>query len=92
MADVALHQHRAGRSNTPADRVASVLSLAAAPAFATIALVTAWLDRGQFAPLCASGGGFASHGMVIMYLLMSTFHAAAWLKAMAAGFDSARRS
>jgi hypothetical protein len=92
MADVTQHPHYAGRSHSPADRAALVLSLAAAPAFAIMALVTAWFDTGQLAPLCGSGGGFASHGMFVMYLLMSALHAPAWLKVMAGGFDSVRRS
>ena len=71
------------------------LSLAAAPAFALMALLTA-----------AHGGsadmhGSATHdapplsGMTLMYLLMSLFHLAPWLKIVSkprAGFLAAKRA
>jgi hypothetical protein len=60
------------------------LSLAAAPTFAVMALVTAMLDGGAPAVLCASGhGASALTGMVPMYALMSAFHTAPWLKLIA---------
>jgi hypothetical protein len=54
------------------------LGLAAAPAFATMALMTVCLGGGA-EPLCSPHGSLMS-GMVPMYLLMSAFHAAPWLR------------
>ena len=54
------------------------LGLAAAPAFATMALMTACLGGGA-EPLCSAHGSLMS-GMIPMYLLMSAFHVGPWLK------------
>jgi hypothetical protein len=54
------------------------LNLAAAPAFATMALMTVCLGGGA-EPLCSAHGSLMS-GMVPMYLLMSAFHSAPWLR------------
>lgn len=67
------------------------LSLAAAPAFATMALLTAGLDGGPPEVLCAA----AQHasplsGMAPMYALMSAFHAAPWLKLISKPATSSR--
>jgi hypothetical protein len=64
------------------------LSLAAAPTFAFMAVLTGIHDSGAHEMLCSA----ATHtsllsGMVPMYLLMSAFHSAPWLK-----FISSRRS
>ena len=58
------------------------LSLAAAPSFATMALMTAALGAGA-EPLCLAHGSLIS-GMAPMYLMMSAFHAGPWLR-LAAG-------
>jgi hypothetical protein len=60
------------------------LCLAAAPAFAIMALLTGVLDSGSPDMLCV-GAPDASplSGMVLMYLLMSAFHSAPWLKLIA---------
>jgi hypothetical protein len=59
------------------------LGLAAAPAFATMALMTACLGGGM-EPLCsASGQGSLMSGMAPMYLLMSAVHSAPWLRLIA---------
>ena len=55
------------------------LGLAAAPAFAMMALMTGCLGGGM-EPLCS---GSLMSGMVPMYLLMSAFHSAPWLRLMA---------
>ena len=54
------------------------LSLAAAPIFATMALVTAVVGVGPMEVLCAAASPLG--GMVPMYLLMSAVHLAPWLK------------
>ena len=57
------------------------LGLAAAPAFAMMALMTAAFDGGM-EPLCSAHGSLMS-GMVPMYLLMSAFHVGPWLRLIA---------
>ncbi|MDI1283384.1 MAG: hypothetical protein PSV46_03215 [Reyranella sp.] len=62
-------------------RLADWLSFAAAPTFALMALLTSDLDGGPMEALCSSAHGASLlTGMVPMYLLMSAFHAAPWLK------------
>lgn len=58
------------------------LSLAAAPTFAGMALLTAILGGGPLEMLCAAGpeGATLLTGMVPMYVLMSAFHGAPWLR------------
>ena len=60
-------------------RVAKVLYLAAAPTFAIMALVTGVVG-GPTDALCSATGASPLGGMVPMYLLMSAFHLAPWLK------------
>jgi hypothetical protein len=60
--------------------IAKWLHLAAAPTFAIMALLTAVHDHGQPNLLCSVGDSFWSGGMAPMYVLMSVFHAAPWLK------------
>jgi hypothetical protein len=57
------------------------LGLAAAPAFAMMALMTAAFGGGM-EPLCSAYGSLMS-GMVPMYLLMSAFHVGPWLRLIA---------
>lgn len=60
---------------------ADCLSLAAAPTFAVMALLTAVFGGGPLAMLCgAAPEASPLTGMIPMYLLMSAFHAAPWLK------------
>ena len=73
------------------------LSLAAAPAFAIMALLTGLSGSGAMA-MCGmdmhAAGWFSLDGMVPMYLLMSVFHAPPWvrlLKASRRGYVPARR-
>jgi hypothetical protein len=57
-----------------------LLSLAATPVFATMALLT-WVQGGDADMICsAMHRGSALGGMVPMYLLMSAFHSAPWLR------------
>jgi len=63
-------------SRIGADRL---LSLAAAPTFAIMALLSATNGGGALEEFCNSSmSPFA--GMTAMYLLMSAFHAAPWLR------------
>ena len=66
----------AGAAPGMADRV----SLAATPTFALMAVVTGALGGGPMDMLCSAGHGSLLSGMVPMYMLMSAFHAAPWLK------------
>jgi len=59
------------------------LSLAAAPTFAIMALLTGVLGSGPAEALCSAAGMSPWSGMVPMYLLMSAFHLAPWLKLVA---------
>ena len=67
-----------------ARHLARWLALAATPTFAIMAVLTAVLG-GPADMLCAAGYGSVLSGMVPMYLLMSVFHAAPWLKLMRKG-------
>ena len=66
------------------------LSLAAAPSFAIMALLTGTAGRGAMDMVCSSGDGSALGGMVPMYLLMSAFHSAPWLKLITRRHSGAR--
>jgi len=70
--------------NAGALGAADCLSLAAAPTFATMAPLTGVLGGGPLAMLCSSApDASALTGMVPMYVLMSAFHLAPWLKLIA---------
>jgi hypothetical protein len=67
-----------GRTDLSAVRL---LSLAAAPTFAVMALLTAGHGDGMPDMICsATHEGSLLSGMVPMYLLMSAFHLAPWLR------------
>ena len=73
---------RAGNDGVAAARhLARWLGLAATPTFAIMALLTVALGGGPADMLC--GAGSWPGGMVPMYLLMSAFHSAAWLRLIA---------
>jgi hypothetical protein len=76
--------HELGRrSYAAAPGAAGWLGLAAAPTFAIMALLTEIHSRNMPDVLCsATQGASPFGGMVAMYLLMSAFHAAPWLKLM----------
>jgi hypothetical protein len=59
--------------------VARGLSLAAAPTFAIMALISAF-GGGPADMLCASAHASPLSGMAAMYALMSAFHLAPWLR------------
>src|SRR5262245_38740805 len=75
----------AGTSEAAAGTARS-LSLAAAPTFAIMALLTHF-DGGPLDALCSTGSALHLGGMVPMYLLMGAFHSAPWL-----GLIGGRRS
>jgi hypothetical protein len=62
--------------------IAGWLSLAAAPTFAVMALLTHF-GSSPLEALCSTGTSLHLGGMVPMYLLMSAFHSAPWLKLIA---------
>jgi len=75
--DTIPHERGQAAARGPADW----LSLAAAPTFAIMALSTAVLGGGPGDMICASmQDGSPLSGMVMMYVLMSAFHSAPWLK------------
>jgi hypothetical protein len=85
----AIH-HESGRT---AALAADWLCLAAAPAFAIMALLTGVLGGGQMAMMCATAQDASPlSGMVPMYLLMSAVHSAPWLRLISSRRSGARRS
>lgn len=71
-------------SGAAAFGVAEWLYLAAAPTFAIMALLTGVFGGGPTDAICAPAQDvFPLGGMVPMYLLMSAFHLAPWLKLIA---------
>jgi hypothetical protein len=72
----AMHS-QGGRATRPA---AHWLGLAAAPTFATMALLTS-VSAGPTDILCGAASPLG--GMTAMYLLMSAFHSAPWLNLIA---------
>jgi len=69
------------------------LYLAAAPTFAIMALLTGVLGGGPPDMLCSAAHDASPlSGMVPMYVLMSAFHCAPWLKLISSARSGARRS
>ena len=68
------------------------LSLAAAPTFAIMALLSAVPGGGPMDALCSAAGGSPLGGMTPMYLLMSAFHLAPWLKLISGRRNTPARS
>ena len=69
------------------------LSLAAAPTFAIMALLTGAVNVGPPDMLCSVTQHASSlNEMVVMYLLMSAFHSAPWLKLISSRRNCARRA
>jgi hypothetical protein len=72
---------------------ANWLSLAAAPTFAVMALLTGVGGGGAPDMLCLAAHGWSSlSGMMPMYLLMSAFHSTPWLKLLLRRRSDARGS
>jgi hypothetical protein len=69
----------ASRPKASADRW---LSLAAAPIFVIMALLSA-MPGGGAEILCSATDASPFDGMIPMYLLMSAFHSAPWLRLIA---------
>ena len=63
--------------------IADFLSLAAAPTFAIMALLTCVFGGGAPDMFCSAAHAFPLGGMAPMYLLMSSFHLAPWLRLIA---------
>jgi hypothetical protein len=69
-----------------------LLSLAGAPTFAIMALLTGILDIGPPDTLClATHHALPVNGMGLMYVLMSAFHSGPWLKLLCNQRDGVRR-
>ncbi len=69
------------------------LCLAAAPTFAIMALLTGVHGGGPADMLCSAARNMSPmSGMVPMYLLMSAFHSAPWLKLISRRRSDPRRS
>ena len=76
-----VHPEVGGRREWPRARAERLLSLAAAPTFAIMALVAGIQDSGMRSVLCSAAHDASPlTGMVPMYLLMSAFHSPPWLK------------
>jgi hypothetical protein len=72
---------------------AEVLSLAAAPTFAIMALLTGAFETSLPDVLCsATQLAWPVSGMVVMYLLMTAFHMAPWLKLISSRRDVGTRT
>jgi hypothetical protein len=83
----------AGSANPAALGAADWLSLAAAPTFAIMGLLTGVLGGGPTDMLCSAAQDASPlTGMVSMYLLMSAFHSAPWLKLISSRRSGARPS
>ena len=78
-----IRRRRASAGTPPRVRLANGLYLAAAPTFAMMALLTGVLGGGPPDALCSIASASPLGGMVPMYLLMSAFHSAPWLKLIA---------
>ena len=80
-------------SNAAARSAADWLGLAAAPTFAIMALITGLLGGGPPDMFCSAAHDASPlSGMVAMYLLMSGFHSASWLKLISTRRNGARQS
>lgn len=94
MSEVCTGEHASGAICGESDVSASLgagdwLTLAAAPTFAAVAVLES--ASGDSNGLCmAAQDASPLSGMVLMYLLMSAFHSAPWLKLIARRHEAAR--
>jgi hypothetical protein len=72
--------------------IAKWLCLAATPTFAIMALMTGVLGAGPMDMPCSAGHGSPLSGMAPMYMLMSAFHSAPWLRLISSRRSDAQRS
>jgi len=72
--------------------IAQWLCLAATPTFAIMALMTGVLGGRPTDMLCSARHGSPLTGMVAMYMLMSAFHLAPWLKLISSRRSGAHRN
>ena len=82
---IATQRQTASTESSPALGAANWLSLAAAPTFAIMALLTSALGGTPDILCSAMQGASPLSGMVPMYALMSAFHLAPWLKLISVG-------
>ncbi|MGA7957437.1 MAG: hypothetical protein WCA26_10330 [Xanthobacteraceae bacterium] len=69
------------KQSHPMSGVSDWISLAAAPTFAIMALLTGMFGGGPMDMLCSAAHEASPlSGMVPMYVLMSAFHLTPWLK------------
>ena len=80
-----------GGGNPTAPGAAEWLSLAAAPTFAIMALLTGIGGPHEMMGSAAHGAS-PLNGMAWMYILMSAFHSAPWLKLVSGRRSGARRT
>jgi hypothetical protein len=90
---MAMTAHTIGTHEEPlapaARGAAEWVCLAAAPTFAIMALLTGALGGPQDMLCAAAQDGSPLSGMVPMYMLMSAFHSAPWLKLISGGRSGA---
>ncbi|MEA2789918.1 MAG: hypothetical protein QOG73_2324 [Acetobacteraceae bacterium] len=76
-----VHPKVGQRRAWPEASAGGLLSIAAAPIFAIMAILTGIQDGGMPGMLClAANNASPLTGMVPMYVLMSAFHSAPWLR------------
>ena len=75
-----VHPAAGQRRESPKAGADHWLSLAAAPIFAIMALLTGIQEDGMAGMLCSAAPASPLSGMVPMYVLMSAFHLAPWLR------------
>ena len=86
-----VHPEVGQRRESPKASTDCLLSLAAAPTFAIMALLTVIQGDGMQGMVCAAARNASPlTGMATMYLLMGAFHLAPWLKLIANWRDGAR--